>query len=273
VSGVAEEISVVITTFERPEACERALRSVLAQSASPLEILVCDNGSNDETGVRFARWEANCANVRYLRLPRNSGTPAPARNLGIAHARGDWIAFLDDDDEWLPEKLARQRQAIARTGADVIATNALRRNGARYFPAAPEMHRPSRAELLAANPVIVSSALVRRGLAGFPTAARLKGIEDYAAWLALADRGAEFLVLGEPLIRYDDAGEERMSAARTQMELRVARLAWARARRSPADGRSITAAIRKTAGVMYVAASDGFAAVRSRVRRRRTTPR
>src|ERR1700730_16683321 len=126
--GTRPRISVVITTFERPDACERALRSVLDQTEPAMEVLVCENGSSDETQPRFEDWARSCEMVRYMRMPQNSGGPAPARNLGIRHARGDWIAFLDDDDQWLPSKLARQR-AVMAAAADVIATNALRGSG------------------------------------------------------------------------------------------------------------------------------------------------
>jgi glycosyltransferase involved in cell wall biosynthesis len=263
-----DAISVVITTFERPEACERALTSALDQADEPLEVLICDDGSSDDTPTRFREWERRHEKVRYLRAPTNTGTPAAARNLGIAHARGSWIAFLDDDDEWLPEKLARQRAAIATETADVIATNALRSDGSVYFPDAPPTHRPTRGDLLRTNPIITSSAVVRRSFAGFPETVWMRGIEDYAAWLALADRGARFLVLGEPLLRYQDASSERLSVARAYRELAVARLAWKRAVRRPIDAANLRAAVRKTAGAVHVVRTDTLAAARTRARRR-----
>jgi len=262
-----DAISVVISTFERPDACERALRSVLAQTAPPLEVLVCDNGSGDDTSARFGAWERRCERVCYLRLPSNTGTPAPARNLGIAHARAEWIAFMDDDDQWLPEKLARQQAVIATETADVIATNALRSNGSLYFPDAPNTLRPTRADVLAANPIITSSVVVRQPFAGFPTAAWLRGVEDYAAWMALADGGSRFLILGEPLVHYEDSSAERLSVARAHGELAVARLAWTRAARWPIDRANVRAAVRKTAGAIHVASSDGLAALGARTRR------
>jgi teichuronic acid biosynthesis glycosyltransferase TuaG len=262
------QISVVITTFERPDACERALRSVLAQTEAAMEVLVCDNGSSDETQPRFEDWARRCEMVRYLRLPQNSGGPAPARNLGVRHARGDWIAFLDDDDRWLPAKLARQRAVMAAGPADVVATNALRGSGELYFPDAPPVLRPSRNDLLRSNPVITSSVVMRRRLAGFPTAPWLNGVEDYAAWLALADRGASFLVLGEPLLRYDDRGANRLSSARAKGEFAVALLALRRAARRP-ERATVRTAARKTAGAIYVAACDGVASLRARSHNRK----
>lgn len=264
--GAPDTITVVISTFERPAACERALLSVLAQVHKPLEILICDDGSRDETPVRFRDWERRRPEVRYLRLDTNNGTPAATRNLGVSEARGSWVAFLDDDDEWLPEKLARQLAAIADETVELIATNALRSGGHLYFANAPAALWPTRADVLAANPIITSSVLVRRSLAGFPTATWMRGIEDYAAWLALADRGTRMLVLGDPLVRYEDAATDRLSAARATRELAVTRLLWRRALERPVQLAKLRAAMRRTLQTACVVVIDARAVLRARGR-------
>jgi len=263
----SDAISVVISTFERPDACERALRSTLAQTESPLEVLVCDNGSTDETEARMRDWERRDERVRYLRTSRNSGTPAITRNLGIEHARGDWIAFLDDDDEWLPGKLAAQRVALATEAADVIATNALRSDGSIYFTDA-SIWRPKRLDLLKANPIVMSSALVRRerllSVGGFPTDIRVKEPEDYAIWLELAGRGARFLILGEVLVRYEDASDDRLSLDRARIQLGVTRLVWKHALRAPVCLAGIKVALRSSVAVGHVLAAEVWAGLRVR---------
>jgi len=255
-------ISVVLTTFERADACERALASVLAQSEQPLEILVCDHGSRDDSPERLRAWEDRSELVRYLRLEPNRGTPAAPRNLGIERARGDWIAFLDDDDEWLPEKLARQSAVLEAGLADVVGTNALRSSGGNYFPDPAPIWRPAPGEVLATNPIITSSVIVRRALldaaSGFDTSARVRNVEDYAMWLDLAERGARFVVLGEPLVRYEDSGEQRISATRVRTQAAVARLAWRHALRSRRPT-AIWGAARKSAGALQLAARDRLA--------------
>ncbi|HTD58108.1 MAG TPA: glycosyltransferase family 2 protein [Solirubrobacteraceae bacterium] len=249
-------ISVVISTYQRPEACERALRSALDQTEPPLEVLVCDDGSTDETEARMHDWERRDARVQYLRRPRNSGMPAVTRNLGIEHARGDWIAFLDDDDEWLPGKLAAQRAALALGGAEAISTNALRSDGSLFHVDAPPIGRPTRADLMWTCPIIMSSALVARdrliAAGGFQTSARVRGVEDYALWLELTARGARLLTLGEPLVRYDDASVDRLSTARMHTQIAVARLNWAHLLRPPAELAGLKGALRHSAATVGV---------------------
>lgn len=267
-----ESISVVISTFERPKACERALISVLGQLDQPLEVIVCDNGSRDETQQLFRDWQKRDHRVRYARIATNTGTPAAPRNLGVAQARGDWVAFLDDDDEWLPHKLAVQRTVMRTQRADLIATNALRSSGGTYFADAPALFEPRRDQILRANPVITSSSLVRRRLVHFPEQRWLGGVEDYAAWLDLADGGARFAVLGEPLIRYEDAASQRLSRARVRGETAIALLAWKRALRRPPDGDNVRAALRKSIGAAYLASAGLRDLARERAARERTAP-
>jgi glycosyltransferase involved in cell wall biosynthesis len=249
-------VSAVISTYQRPEECERAVRSALAQEPAPIEVLVCDDGSTDGTADRFLAWPEP---VRYVRVEPNHGTPAPARNEGARQAKGEWVAFLDDDDEWLPGKLATQ---LAHTAdADVIGTNAVTTGGELYFPDAPPLYRPARADILAANPVINSSAMVRRDTlleaGGFPTDGWLRAIEDYAGWLALADAGARFLVLGEPLVHYTTHGDGRLSSAPLRVQVAAARLAWRRARQQPRDPDARRAALNKTAAAVSAARRRG----------------
>jgi teichuronic acid biosynthesis glycosyltransferase TuaG len=251
-------VSAVISTFQRPEACERAVRSVLAQTAPPVEVLVCDDGSLDDTAERMRAWEQRDGRVRYLRVEPNSGTPAAPRNLGIEQARGEWIAFLDDDDEWLPQKLERQATLFGQ--ADVIGTNARRSDGTAYFADAPAVSFPTRREMLRANPLIMPSVMARRAsllaAGGFRTERWARAVADYAMWLALADHGARIAALGEVLVRYADAPADRMSDHRTRSELSVARLMWDRARRRPTFA-EVVAAAWHTAVAGAVAVEDG----------------
>jgi glycosyltransferase involved in cell wall biosynthesis len=100
-------ISVIIPVYNRADRVGRALASVYAQSVSVREVIVVDDGSSDGTG-EFVR--THFPEARYIRQS-NRGVSA-ARNRGIAAARGEWLAFLDSDDEWLPQKLEVQRHVL-----------------------------------------------------------------------------------------------------------------------------------------------------------------
>lgn len=98
-------VSVVIPTLHRPNLVLRAIDSVLRQTHEEIELIVVVDGPDPDT-VAVLR-SANDPRLRVIVNP-HSLTAAGARNVGVDHATGDWIAFLDDDDEWLPDKLERQ---------------------------------------------------------------------------------------------------------------------------------------------------------------------
>jgi glycosyltransferase involved in cell wall biosynthesis len=97
-----------------------ALASVRAQTFTDYEIIVVANGERPEM-IRQTRRVAASHGARYYTMPE--GNASVARNFGIAAARGEWIALLDDDDLWLPEKLERQLAEAERTGADMVTSD------------------------------------------------------------------------------------------------------------------------------------------------------
>lgn len=96
-------ISVVVTTYNQARYIEETLRSVFSQTSPAWEVIVVDDGSTDETPNRLARFSDR---IRYIRQG-NQGV-ASSRNTGISHARGEYVALLDGDDLWEPDKLAVQ---------------------------------------------------------------------------------------------------------------------------------------------------------------------
>jgi len=106
---VSYRISVVIPTYNRAHLLGRALDSVLSQTLPPLEIIVVDDGSSDGTEALLKH---SYPQVDYL-CQEHQGV-SRARNHGVAESRGEWIAFLDSDDQWLPGKLEKQTEALDR---------------------------------------------------------------------------------------------------------------------------------------------------------------
>lgn len=105
-------VTVVVPTYNRAHFIEETVRSILAQSLPPFEVIIVDDGSTDDTVDVCARFHEP---VRYLR--RQNAGAAAARNAGIQAATGDWIAFCDSDDVWHTRKLEHQRAALAVTHA------------------------------------------------------------------------------------------------------------------------------------------------------------
>src|SRR5215472_4520436 len=102
-------ITVLIPAFNASGTIERALTSVWGQNYPELEVVVVDDGSSDDTGIRVERIGKN--NLRLIRLEENQGE-CGAMNVGIKEARTNYIAFLDADDEWLDGKLLKQLPVI-----------------------------------------------------------------------------------------------------------------------------------------------------------------
>lgn len=111
-------VSVVVPTHSRPDTLAEALASVSAQTFTDYEIIVVSNGESLEMRRR-SEAIAGLAKARWYALP--DGNVSAARNFGVTEAGGNWIAFLDDDDIWLPHKLERQVAAATDSGADLVA--------------------------------------------------------------------------------------------------------------------------------------------------------
>lgn len=108
--------SVIIPAYNRATTIERSIRSVLKQTVSDLEVIVVDDCSDD--ALEEVVQGIDDKRVRYVRLAQRSGA-CVARNKGIDEAKGDYIAFQDSDDAWLPDKLAMQLKAMEENHADI----------------------------------------------------------------------------------------------------------------------------------------------------------
>lgn len=172
------------------------------------EILLIDDGSDDDTETHLAALAATDPRIQHL-TQTNQG-PGSARNHGCRVARGQWIAFLDHDDAWEPEKLALQLETAEGHPADVVFTavrNMDVRDRVEPIRSAFEVQNsPSSVfrELLFDNFITLSSTLVRAEAiqkAGL-FAECWRGVEDWALWLKMAEGGARFYGLNKPLVSY-----------------------------------------------------------------------
>ena len=193
------KISVIIPNYNHARWLPECIESALGQTLKPHEIIVVDDGSTDNTREVVARYP-----VKFLSL--NRGGPAAARNTGIRASEGNWIAPLDADDYWLPQKLELQVAAIRDEAFCYCATKMFWTDGhtepRTYYDASR-----AKAVLRHHNCIDPSSVLVRKDVllqvGGFNE--NNFGAEDWEAWLMLA-RVCEFVGVPQQLLMYRVTG-------------------------------------------------------------------
>lgn len=242
-STAEAQVAVVIPTFDRAHLLPRALASVLSQSRPPREVWVVDDGSTDGTAELIRR---DFPRASYL-AQDNRGVSA-ARNRGLASSSAPWIAFLDSDDAWKPEKLERQLDALAAAPelrichSDEIWIRGGRRvnPGRRHAKAGGWMFHHC-LPLCAISP---SSALIHRSvfeeIGGFDE--DLPACEDYDLWLRITSR-MPVLLVDEPLVVKYGGHEDQLS------------------RREPALDRFRIRALEKILGAGILGGEDRAAAL------------
>lgn len=206
-------VSVIIPTYNRASVLPRAIDSVLEQSSPPGEIIVVDDGSTDDTKAII---EHNYPQVKYIHQ-ENKGV-STARNVGIEAARYEWIALLDSDDEWLPEKLEKQMEALGKEPDFLIChTDEIWiRNGKRINQMKKHTKRgghifPYCLPLCVISP---SSVMLHRRIFEEigPFDPSLPVCEDYDLWLRICARHP-VLFLDEPLLVKYGGHEDQLSQA------------------------------------------------------------
>jgi glycosyltransferase involved in cell wall biosynthesis len=200
-------VSVILPVYNREASIERAVRSVLAQTYRPLELIVVDDGSTDGTPDRLQTFGSD---INVVAQP-HAGAYA-ARNFGVRHARGEFIAFADSDDAWLPHLLAAevplmQRPEVGLVFGDAIHVTSPRsgaaRTGLTCFRVSPP-HRGRVADRFAwSNFVPTCTVLVRRRcfdeVGGFSEESETSS--DYLMWFRIALRH-ELDYVAQPVAEY-----------------------------------------------------------------------
>lgn len=203
-------VMVVIPAYNAARTIASTLASVIAQTHTDWEAVVVDDGSTDETRRIVEEIASQDSRIGLLVLERNHGLPAAPRNRGVASARSPWVAFLDSDDLWHPQKLELQLEALCEAKAAFSCT------AMRDFPDGTEVidaevKRPLRKHWIAfadhrikgripASSVILSSKLACQF--PFEENRSYKAVEDYHCWLRVLYSGQLCLKLDEPLLNY-----------------------------------------------------------------------
>jgi teichuronic acid biosynthesis glycosyltransferase TuaG len=218
-------VSVITPVFNAAATLPATIASVAAQTFPDWEMLIADDGSTDATAAIAAAWAARDPRVRPLPGPRQG--PAAARNRAIRAARGRFLAFLDADDRWRPEKLARQLAFMERENAPFSFT-AYRREDAlgRDLGTVHPPERVDHAGLLKGNVIGCLTAVYDTACFGKVEMPPLPLRQDYAHWLALLRRSGEARGLDEVLADY-----RVVPGSLSGSKLRAARGTWAVLRR------------------------------------------
>lgn len=157
-------ISIIIPTYNRAHVIQRAVNSVLRQTYAAYELIIVDDGSTDDTADVIAGMQDH--RISYIPLQENQGV-AHARNAGIREAKYDYIAFLDSDDEWMPDKLELQMHRMLdhseKFGLVYCRMGGLRRDGKGRFVCP---HQDYMGEILEGN---LFQPLLQQNVIGIPT--------------------------------------------------------------------------------------------------------
>jgi len=218
-------ISVITPAYNCAAYIEQTIDSVLAQTLSELEIIIIDDASTDDSLQLLNRLAARDERLRILSAMHNSGQAA-CRNRGVREARGRYIAFIDADDVWLPDKLARQLEFMREhslpfcfCGYGTIDENSQVMIPDLKIPACTEYYR-----LLKSNTICVSSVVYDRELMEdiiMPERPRRR--EDLISWLAVSQRLDGWLYgLPQPLCMI-----RRLPGSSSSNKLRALRWQWA----------------------------------------------
>ena len=199
-------VSIILPTYNRAALLPRSIESVLGQTYGDFELIVVDDGSQDDSAAVVAKFGDK--RTRYLRHTQNRGVAA-ARNTGLAEVRGAYVAFQDSDDQWLPEKLERQKRAFDRHPDAAVVYSDMHRiysDGRVLYFRSPTIVRGRlinpqthfwQSYMLAMQP-----ALVRRAcFDGHRFDEGFGAFDDLDFYLRVAQR-YEFLHMEEPLVKY-----------------------------------------------------------------------
>lgn len=208
-------ISVVIPTFKRPDLLARLLESICKQTLLPAEVIVVDDASGMDQAYRSCidRFMTRLAGLQFHALAVNSGAPH-ARNVGIGLAKSSWIALVDDDDEWLPEKLAKQwdlaKHASQQVGLIYTWTRAQGVGEQASYASEHSVKGDARRAILSTNFIMSASVMVRKQAieqAGLFDEA-LPSCQDWDMWTRIFLKGFTCDVVPEVLTIYHRHGGE-----------------------------------------------------------------
>ena len=196
-------ISIIMAAYNAEKTIRQAIDSVLAQTYTDFELLVVNDCSKDKTPLIVVEYSQRDERVKLISNPRNMGVSHTRLN-GLSAATGDWIAVLDSDDAWLPEKLEKQMELLKQTGAVMLYTGSqfIDGDGNKIDWVLNVPEQVDYRTLLKQNVLSNSSSLCRRDLYKKNYVIGDGMHEDFALWLNILKTGAVAYGVNEPLLVY-----------------------------------------------------------------------
>ncbi len=213
-------VSIIVPVYNSEEFIAETIESVIKQTYQNWELIIVDDKSTDNS-IRIAKCYAKKdTRIKVFELEVNSGRPAIARNYGLKQSCGEYIAFLDSDDVWLPSKLDKQICHFQDQGVLAIGAKALWIKGSlasrKYWRRSEGYLDYRHRDFLFSNHAICSSVVVRKDIAlslnGFDEHEDFLYIEDWEFWLRIAQKG-KFRILQDPLLFYRIREDKKLQAA------------------------------------------------------------
>ena len=198
-----ELVSIIMPAYNCEKYVAEAINSILAQTYRNWELLVLDDGSKDNTLRLIKEFSQKDSRIKALSNGKNMGVSA-TRNRGIEIASGEWIAFLDSDDVWKPEKLEKQFEIVVKEAAEFLFTGSsyINEEGEYYKGIFEVPEKITYKKLRNQNVISCSSVLVRKKYFEHIKMEKDEMHEDYAVWLRILKLGVTAYGVNEPLLIY-----------------------------------------------------------------------
>lgn len=217
------KVSIIMAAYNAEKTLPAAVDSVLCQTYPHWELLIVEDGSRDNTLAIAEKYAERDERIRVIPNEKNAGVSQSRKN-GLLAASGEWIAVLDSDDMWKPEKLEKQVRAAQETGAALIFTGAtfMRADGSPILWQLSAPERVSFRELLKQNVISNSSVLVKKSLYEKHYVMGDHMHEDYAMWLGMLAEGVQTCGINEPLLIYRVAANTKSGNKLKSAQMQIA---------------------------------------------------
>ncbi len=223
---MSPKISIIIPAYNSEKFIKRTIQSVLNQTYKNFELIIVDDGSTDNTKEIVREFQKKDPKIKYI-WEKNSGAPARPKNRGIKRSKGEYIAFLDHDDEWMPEKLEKQLNLFEKEKnlkLGFISSNGLVFNEKENKTYEHKITKRGEVfqDLLANNFILSSSSVlakkeVFKNVGFFDE--NLKFSDDWEMWIKIAQK-YEFDFFDEALFKYYWHGENVMNKLKGEEKLK-----------------------------------------------------